>query len=306
MSDGSKLAALGATRNELIAWMEAELGKASRLDDLQYEEADEKQGTTVDKGHVHEQLAIVKDKYAEYVAARKALVQLVRLPTQPEIEMKALPKNTFHSQSEVAQTAPSTHLITPYIEGLIQVGQKQRDSIAQKSHIKAVLAKHTEETIRALDRLTEESQLIPDHPMPSASKRKKDLGGDLPNNNIDNLSDRVQPWIFASDRAKLATLEAVAEKIEEGQVALEKSTRSLAEIDQLLGRDVNSGGESTEEDTTIDDIWLAESASPRKGPTPKAQVRNKSNMAKEKEDIWSTLDGSVGLINAEDSPRKLL
>lgn len=306
MSDGSKLAALSATRNELIAWMEAELGKASRLDDLQYEEADEEQRTTADKSHVHEQLAIVKGKYTEYVAARKTLVQLAQQPTQPEIEMKARPENTFHSPSEVAHTAPSTYLITPYIEALIQVGLKQRGSIVQKSHINTVLAKQTEETIRALDRLTEESQLIPGHAMPGVARPKKGPGGDLPRNDTEKLSDRVQPWIFASDTAKLATLEAVAEKIEEGQVALEKSTRSLAEINQLLGRNVNPGGESTEEDTTMDDIWLAESAPPRKGPTPKAHVRNKSNMSKEKEDIWSTLDGSVGLISADDSPRKLL
>lgn len=306
VSDGAKLAALSATRDELISWMEAELGKASHLDNSQQESG--KQQTAPDMGHVHEQLAMVKEKYANYVAARKSLVQLVQLPTQPEIQMKAPPKNTLHTQSEVARTTPTTHLITPCIEGLIQVGQDQRSSIAQKSHINTVLAKQTEETVRALDRLTEESQLIPDHPMPGAARRNKGLGAaNPPSDGVDKLSDRVQPWVLAADTAKLATLEAVAERIEEGQVALERSTKSLAEIDQLLGRDTNPGGESTaEEDTTLDDIWLAESASPRKGPMAKTHVRNKSNMVQEKGDIWSTLDGSIGLINAEDSPRKIL
>ncbi|KAG6363338.1 hypothetical protein INS49_008435 [Diaporthe citri] len=307
MSDGAKLAALSATRDELISWMEAELGKASRLDNSQHEDGDGKQKTTPDKGHVHEQLAIVKEKYANYLAARKALVQLVQQPTQPEIQMEAPPKKTVHTQSGVARTTPSTHLITPYIEGLVQVSQDQRNYIAQKSHIDTVLAKQTEEVVRALDRLTEESQLIPDHPMPGAARRKKRLGPGPPSNDVDKLSDRVQPWAFAADTAKLATLEAVAERIEEGQVALERSTKSLAEIDQLLGRNTNPGGQSTEEeDTTLDDIWLTESASPKKEPTAKSHARNKSNMVKEKGDVWSTLDGSVGLIKAEDSPRKLL
>lgn len=308
MSDGAKLSALSATRDELISWMEAELGKASHTDNSQHEEGGGKQQTTTDKGHVHGQLAIVREKYANYVAARKALVQLAQQPTQPEIQMEAAPKSTLHTQSEVARPTPSTHLITPYIEGLIQISQDQRNYIAQKSHINTVLAKQTEETVRALDRLTEESQLIPDHPMPGAARRKKGLGPDRPSNDIDKLSDHVQPWVFAADTAKLATLEAVAERIEEGQLALEKSTKSLAEIDQLLGRHTNPGGQSTEEeDTTLDDdIWLAESASPKKGPTAKSHARTKSNMVKEKGDIWSTLDGTVGLINAEDSPRKLL
>lgn len=304
-SDASKLAALSATRNELIGWMEAELGKASRLDDLQQEEPGGKQHP-MDKGHVYEQLATVKAKYAKYVATRKALIQLVQQQTHP-VEMESTPTDTFHTQLELARINPSTHLITPYIERLVQVGQDQRNFISQKSHINAVLAKQAEETIRALDRLSEESQLITDHPMPGAARGKRGLRADPSMNHNDKLSDRVQPWVSAADTAKLATLEAVAEKIEHGQVALEKSTRSLAEIDQLLGRNTNTGSESpADEDTTIDDIWLAETSSPRKRPTPKARVRNESTMVKGKQDIWSTLDGSVGLINAEDSPRKLL
>ncbi|KAJ0121376.1 hypothetical protein J7T55_008540 [Diaporthe amygdali] len=305
ISDGAKLVALSATRNELISWMEAELGKASRLDDLQPEEVDGRRGTTADKGHVHEQLAIVKDKYANYVSTRKTLVQLLQQPTQPDIKPPL--ENTSHTQSKIAQTVPSTHLITPYIERLIQVGQDQRNLIAQKSHLNTVLSKKTEATVRVLDRLTEESQLIPEHPMPGSARRQKGLGADPPSDDIDSTTDRVQPWVFAADAAKLATLESVAEKIEAGQVALEKSTKSLTEIDQLLGRNVSPGDESAaDEDTTVDDIWLAESASPRKAPKPNTHVRNKSNMVKEKGDIWSTLGGSVGLINAEDSPRKML
>lgn len=306
ISDGSKLAALSATRNELISWMEAELGKASHPDDSQQDGPHGKQQPTADKGHVREQLAVVKDKYAKYVAARKALIQLVQQRTQP-VEMESPSRNISNTQYEVARTNPSTHLVTPYIEGLVQVGQAQRNSIAQKSHISTVFAKQTEETIRALDRLFEESQLIPDHAMPGAARGNKCLGTDPSSNHVNRLSDRVQPWVSAADTAKLATLEAVAEKIEQGQVALEKSTRSLAEIDQLLGRNTNTGVESTaDEDTIIDDIWLAESSPPRKGPTPKAHVKNKTSAVKENQDIWSSLDGSVGLINAEDSPRKLL
>lgn len=113
------------------------------------------------------------------------------------------------------------------------------------------------------------------------------------------MAVRVQPWVSAADSAKLATLEDVAEKIEGGQVALEGTTKYLAEIDQLLGRNANHGDGSADEDTTVDDIWLAESQTPSKG----TRARSKSNAVKEK-DIWSTLEGSLGLINAEDSPRK--
>lgn len=305
MSDAAKLAALSTTRNELIGWMEAELGNASRLEDLAHEEVDGKREAAPDKAHVHEQLSIMKDKYINYVAARKALVQLVHEHPDPDIRPSS--DNAFRAQPKNAPTATSTHLITPYVEGLIKVGQGQRNSIAQKSHLNTVLAKQTEGTVRALDRLAEESQLIPDHPIRGAAGRMKALGADPPSNGIEKLTNHVKPWVFAADAAKLATLEAVAEKIEEGQVALERSTRSLAEIDQLLGRNAHPGGDSTaDDDTSMDDIWLAESAAPRIESKSKLHARNKSNVVKEKGDIWSTLDGSVGLINTEDSPRKLL
>ncbi|KAG8165305.1 hypothetical protein KVR01_005580 [Diaporthe batatas] len=306
ITDSSKLAALSATRNELISWMEAELSKASHLDETEHNEPGGKQQPTADRVHVNEQLSVVKGKYAKYVAARKALIELVQQRTKP-VEMESPSRTTSGAQPEVARTTPATHLITPYIEGLVQVGQAQRNYIAQKSHINTVFARQTEETIRALDRLSEESQLIPEHSIPAAARGRTGLETGSSSNHVDRVSERVQPWVSAADTAKLATLEAVAEKIEQGQVALEKSTRSLGEIDQLLGRNTITGGEPmTDEDTTIDDIWLAESSSPRKVPTSKAFTKNKSNLVKEKEDIWSTLDGSVGLINAEDSPRKLL
>lgn len=305
ITDSSKLAALSATRNELIGWMEAELSKASHLDEAEHNESNGKQ-PAADRVHVDEQLSAVKDKYAKYVAARKGLLELVQQRTQP-VETQSPSRDTSDAQRVVARTNPSTHLITPYVEDLVQVGQAQRNYIAEKSHINAVFAKQTEETIRALDRLFEESQLIPENPVPGAVRGKTGLGTDPSSNHVDKLSERVQPWVSAADTAKLATLEAVAEKIEQGQVALEKSTRSLAEIDQLLGRNTITGSEPmTDEDTTIDDIWLAESSSPQKAPTSKAFAKNKSNVVKEKQDIWSTLDGSIGLINAGDSPRKLV
>ncbi len=46
----------------------------------------------------------------------------------------------------------------------------------------------------------------------------------------------MKSWVFAADSAKIATLESVAEKVEEGQLALEDSMKILGEVDRLLGR----------------------------------------------------------------------
>lgn len=303
ISDGAKLAALSTTRNELISWMEMELSKASEGDegnDPQPDEGDagERRASNVDKEHMDEKLAQIKEKYASYVAARKELIQLVG--QSPQLTMKPPQEDKDTTRTGTAMpAAPSSHLMTPYIEQLLYLAQEQKASISQKSHLNHFLARQTEESVKALNHLSEESQLLPAHPVPGASRRVHGLGGEQPGEASHGMAVRVQPWVSAADSAKLATLEDVAEKIEGGQVALEGTTKYLAEIDQLLGRNANQGNESADEDTTVDDIWLAELQTPSKG----TRARSKSNAVKEK-DIWSTLEGSLGLINAEDSPRK--
>lgn len=297
-SGGAKLAALNATRNELISWMETELGKASAVELPNPEEAD-RSAAKVDKAHLDEQLALIKQKYADYVAARKSLVQLVAQSPQHSIKLPAEVKGAEQSEAPPPSPPPTTHLITPYIENLLSISQEQKASITQKSHFSNVLTKQTEVIGKALARFAEESQLLPEH---LNSIRQDRSGGDSLDKRGHEITKRVQPWVAAADAAKLATLEAVAEQIEEGQVALEGSTKHLAEIDQLLGRNAGLAEESGDEDASMDDIWLAETRSPRKGL--KAPASSNNDKSKGPKDVWSLLDGNLGLINAEDSPRR--
>lgn len=297
-SGDAKLAALNATRNELISWMETELGKASAVEEPNPEEAG-KSAAKVDKAHLDEQLALIKQKYADYVAARKSLVQLVAQSPPPSIKLAQEGKGAEQSEAPPPPSPPpTTHLITPYIENLLSISHEQKASITQKSHFSNVLTKQTEGIGKALARLAEESQLLPEHPN---SRGQEHSGVESLDKRGHEITKRVQPWVNAADAAKLATLEAVAEKIEEGQVALEGSTTHLAEIDQLLGRNAGVAEESGDEDASMDDIWLAETRSPRKGA--KAPARS-SDKPKGPKDVWSLLDGNLGLINAEDSPRR--
>lgn len=297
ISNGAKLSALNATRNELIGWMETELGNASAAEESQPHQENGSHGGVdkVDKQHMDQQLALIKEKYAQYVAARKTLVQTVSQASVPSIQPTGRTKK--NTQLPKTKPKPSDHLIIPYVENLLAVAQEQKASITQKSHLGSVLAKQREDTGKALDRLAEESLLLPDH---RPTVRREGFGDDQAGKHALEITKRVQPWVAAADAAKLATLETVAEKIEDGQVALEKSTKHLAEIDQLLGR--NQRDEPAEDDSTVDDIWLAETETPRKGS--KSHTKARSDAAREPKDVWSTLDGNLGLINAEDSPRK--
>ncbi|OIW35366.1 hypothetical protein CONLIGDRAFT_608580 [Coniochaeta ligniaria NRRL 30616] len=298
ITEHAKLTALNATRTELINWMEAELSKVPG--DEPDGEEDENHGATTqataDSGQTDEQLAGIRSKYAQYLAARKSLLQLVAQQPQPAM----LPKTNSDAQQERETPAPPpvTYLLTPYLERLLSLSREQKSLITQKSHLNITIAKQLKETVQTLDHLAEESNLLPRHPIPGTSRRKLGFGDALGNSETLNSSSRVKPWVYAADSAKIATLEAVAEKIEEGQVALEGSMRAIQEIEQLLGR--NPAGEGAEKaDVTDDDIWLTEDKpSARAGPARKhARKESKAGNAT---DLWAFLDGSLGLLKAND------
>jgi hypothetical protein len=298
LTDHAKLVALNATRTDLINWMEAELSKVPG-DEPNGEEDENHGGTTqatVDSGQMDEQLACIRSKYAQYLAARKSLLQLVAQKPQPAM----LPKTDLDTQQQHANPAPPavTYLLTPYLERLLSLAREQKSLITQKSHLNITIAKQLKETVQMLDHLAEESNLLPSHPIPGTSRRNLGFGDALGASETLDSSSRVKPWVYAADSAKIATLEAVAEKIEEGQVALEGSMRVIQEIEQLLGRNpAEEGGEKA--DVMDDDIWLAEDK-PSASAGPARKHAKKESKVGNATDLWAFLDGALGLLKAND------
>lgn len=302
ISDYAKLTALNATRSELINWMETELSKAS-LDAEDNEEEDgyhREKKPSVKAEYVDRQLAMIKEKYALYLAARKALLQLVGQKPQPTIT----PINNTNAKSDSAASTvptPATYLLPPDLESLLSIAHEQKGLINLKSHLSTTINKQLKDSGQTLDHLAEESHLLPSHPMPGASRRKLGPGFDelqLGSSRDRNLTAKVKPWIYAADSAKIATLEAVAEKIEEGQVALESSMRTLQEMDQLLGRNFVDKEEKDRDEVTEDDMWLAETRSGQAAAVRK-HARTASKVDRDT-DLWSFLDGSLGLLKASN------
>ncbi|PSR82179.1 hypothetical protein BD289DRAFT_484041 [Coniella lustricola] len=293
LSNASRLAALTTTRNELIAWMEAELGKASGSDeDQEAANADVQSSGNLDQAQTDEKLVQIKKRYANYVDSRRNLIQLLVQRPQPTTKLPVELPSRQHSNDSLP--IPGSHLVIPYVQRLLSMTHEQKASILQKAHLNNVLTKHSESTDRALGRLAEESQLLPEH----GTGRRHGFGHGSAGAASLEISCRMQPWVDAADSAKLATLENVAEKIEQGQVALEGSTAYLSEIDQLLGRTTMQRDMDTDGDSTMDDIWLAEFKNSN------MSAGTSTGINQDRKDVWSALNGGLGLINAEDSPHK--
>ncbi|KAF4978041.1 hypothetical protein FZEAL_5506 [Fusarium zealandicum] len=301
ISNSTRLHALNATRNELITWIEKELGKASVDEDADDDNDGGIKGhdrSTTDQASISNQLEAIKDKYARYLAARRSLLSTAaeRSESAPPI----LRPSGTKQQAEEADPAPSTYLLTPYIEILLSLSKRQRAMITQKAHTSSTLSKEIKDACQSLSHLAEESQLLPSHSTVLKSRRRSGLGEVLTSNSAERsgFTGKVHPWVLAADSAKISTLENVAERIEIGQLALENSMQTLQEIDQLLGQGVTKEAEEAQADTTEDDFWLATGTKTQGNARKHSEKKKDAEKAK---DAWSGLNGNLGLIGHEDA-----
>lgn len=305
ISGSAKLEALNKTRAELINWIETELSKASGDDADAEGSASQKARAPADSLQLEEQLASIREKYTQYLEARKALLQLVSQQPKPDIQPPTKDKQPTAAPPPPTPR-PIAHLLSPYLERLLSTAREQKALIAQKSHLNTAISNQLRENIQIIDRLAEESQLIPAHPMPGTSRRDSAFVDALAVAETSDPSSRVKPWVFAADSAKITTLEAVAEKIEEGQIALEGTMHTLAEVGQLLGHQPSEqkGGEEGDDrqDTTEEDLWLAEGRPSGKASGSRKHSSRKAEKPDQPKSVWDKLDGKLGLLRADRDP----
>ncbi|KAF7558531.1 hypothetical protein G7046_g5625 [Stylonectria norvegica] len=297
ISNGTRLEALNTTRNELINWIETELGKASGDEEVGEDGAEGHEKQDVDHPALSDQLENIKDKYARYVSARRLLLTAIaeRSPRAPPPVLKPAGNE---SQADESIATPSGYLLTPYIENLLALSRRQKAIITEKSHATTTLSKQTKDACQTLGHIAEESQLLPLYPVQAPSRRKSVLGDVFatPSPQPSGFAALIQPWVFAADSAKIATLETVAEKVEVGQVGLEHSMKVLQEIDNLLGQDQVDEDEVEEEKPADEDFWLTSASKHPKS----ARKHTKKDAIKKGKDAWSGLHGNLGLIGHDD------
>ncbi|KAK3311269.1 uncharacterized protein B0T15DRAFT_68256 [Chaetomium strumarium] len=296
ISESAKFEALSRTRAELINWIETELAKTGGDDGDVEAQDSQKHHAPTSSVNMEEQLISIREKYTQYLDARRVLLELVSQQAQPVIEP---PTKKAEAQTPAAPgPQPTAHLLSPYLSQLLSIAREQKGLIAQKAHLNSSISKQVKENGQVVDHLAEESQLIPAHPMPGVPQAHTTLADATSTIQGSGISDRVKPWVFAADSAKISTLEAVAEQIEEGQIALEGSVRTLGEIDELLGLsplDRKEDGEPAGED----DVWLATSQPSGKTAGPRKHTGRTAKKPARYASVWDKLDGNLGLLRSD-------
>ena len=301
ISNSAKMEALGATRNELINWIETELSNAAvdGQEDGPDPGADATSDKHADQASIDAQLVQVKHKYDKYVSSRKSLLNMLVRDTQANITPSLKPREAEETTNIPVPAAE--YLLTPYIERLLALSRAQKSMISQKTHVGNVLSRQAKDTCQSLGHLAEESQLLPAHPMKDSMRRRSGLQHELSGNGSGrpDLATRIKPWTFAADSAKIASLEAVTEEVERGQISLESTEQSLREIKKLLGlhEPTTQDTDAPIGDETEDDVWLAGEGQPK---ATNARKHTERNLVKVPGDPWSSLHGSLGLIGSED------
>ncbi|KAJ4150760.1 hypothetical protein LMH87_011495 [Akanthomyces muscarius] len=284
-SQSAKLTALGATRDELINWIETELGKASP--EIQRPEDDgissERGPGKADPAAIQAQLGAIKEKYTLYVSARKVLLEMAACDSKPPQPLAANMKSTKRASLAAPSRPPMDHLVAPYLASLVDASANHKAAVAYRTQISSLLNKTAQINNRQVSKLAEESHLLSTFPPRGASGRPGTNSASQA-----SIATQVMPWVEASDAAKMATLESVAETVENGQIALEGLMSTLEGIGKITGKDILSS--EVDEDT-----WLG-------ADTPRARRHTRKGsraISQSSTDPWSKVRGNLGLLGQE-------
>jgi hypothetical protein len=280
---GNKLQALGATRNELINWIESELTRAGENSPEDEEISASASPESGGKEYIDSQLASVQRQYSRYTKARQALIMAVTGNLDPpaliavdDCKGKPAGKDSQNGANGLV------YIAQPYLEEMVLISNEQKAMIQQKSYLSISLAKQLKEGGQGLDRLAEESHLLAAHPMRTAKFPRKGLegpvsfGDEISGHEKPDSSRRARTWVFAAESVGITTRDAISEKLEDGGMAMLDAQETLLELLCLLGNDVE------EEDLDNNATYNPKEGVGRAG------------------DIWATLDGSLGVIQRDD------
>jgi len=271
VSEGCRLQALGKTRNELINWIEAELGKAGETpiesEARQNIMNPEKRG----KEFIDSQLKSIQRQYTHYIEIRKKIITAATKTLDPPVFAESEDSKALVEDDSVVTSKALGPIIYPYLEDLVSISNQQKSLLQLKSHVTSGFGKQLKESFQDLERLADESHLLPAYPIPTTSQLKGSEGPAAFTDEIGRYekpdsSRRARAWVFAADSSSSATKEAILEKLEEGEVALENAHQVMLDFQNQLG----------------------------------VNVKDDRRSRKSTGELWSMLDGHLGVIKLED------
>ena len=304
---GTKINALSRTRDELIGWIEEHLANTSQSNDAT--ERPPTSDSEIAPLELSKRKKAIQHKYENYVEARKSLVAL--LSSRP-----GLPEQNASYKAENAELGPKDQgidsswleasSVLPYLtEYLIPANNAQKSFLQQESHISSTLTSENQATVRVLNRLAEESHLLPNYPILAMQPRFQNVVAALRSKSSpSSLSERTgkedesqtlsqaRQWTFAAEAARSAKYQAVKERLEHGKGHLNTAGGLAKELRRIFGVDTEDNEE--DEIEVEEDIWTESVVT-----KPQKQTTSSGHRG-----IWAGLDGRLGVVpeNSKKEP----
>jgi hypothetical protein len=313
MDPRARRKALSATRDELVRFLEEKMSSASLENDDVPTHATEHGGELAsDCEQIHKQ---INAEYEGYITARKRLLETAAkaLYISPEPGSKTIVSDNSTKAVEIRARAPapvtgqSTISTLPFIsEQLLPLLQDQKAAALQKSYTAKVLNAERVKALDSLERLADESHLLPAYPIMARQERFKNvaaaLGGSRklgqatggPREEKDEMVRRAEAWAFAAEEAKKAEEHSVMERVRHGNELLDGAGESLAILDQLLRGnppDSELGSDGDEAEKRLDAAGAV---------THNAQSR-RIRPSEQEQGPWVGLNGRIGIVDGKKS-----
>ncbi|KAE8414998.1 hypothetical protein BDV36DRAFT_230330 [Aspergillus pseudocaelatus] len=287
IDSGAKVTALQQTRDVLVQWVEEKLGSVGNNEDGPVQELSPEE---IEKSAqlLEDQKAQIAEQYAAYVDARKRLLDAASRACQPigtsSVQPASRPTEKQKITPEETPTLEPVDVLYFADEQLLPLSRCQRALALQKFYLTGTLAKEKSTTLRILNRLRDESHLLPEYPMLARQPRFKHAAAAINARHAtmpvepakpDEVVALAQAWAFASEAAGTSERENVEHNLEEGIKTAQDAEQALQEVYDILDQDLE---EALRHKVDQDE---AESSKSRIRPRAKGP--------------WTKLDGQIGV-----------
>jgi hypothetical protein len=288
-TSGAKAQALQKTRDELVQWVEERLVGQGDSDESVLQELPPEEIEDAQRGLENRKIQIT-EQYAAYLRARRDLLDAASRACQPvNVAPKPPSRSSNKNELVIAEIPPPNPIdVLSYTnENLVPLLKSQKSLALQKTYLSGLLSKEKSTTLRALNRLSDESHLLPEYPTPARQPRFKHAAAALDLRNQTQASDQTpdevvglaEAWAFASNAAAANEQEFVQQKIALGTEVAQDARQTLASVCKTLNQDIG-------------EVMLEG----QENRSSKGMSRGGSRIEKQPSGPWSSLNGRVGVV----------
>ncbi|CAG8009359.1 unnamed protein product [Penicillium olsonii] len=282
VSPDVKAQALQKTRDELVQWVEERLVGQGDPDENVLQELPPEEIEAAQRD-LEDRKTQIANQYAVYVQARRELLKAASRACQPVNVAPKPPSRSNKTEPVPAELPPpnAIDVLSYATENLLPLSKGQKSLSLQRSYLSGLLSKEKLTTLRALNRLSDESHLLPEYPIDSRQPRAKHANFRTqaqPEQSSDEVVQLAEAWAFAAGAAGASGRDYVQEKVVLGTEVAQDARQTLSDVYGTLNQDLDEVMDGQKRQTS--------------NPT---RLRGGSRIEKRPTGPWSQLNGKVGV-----------